>query len=668
MNARDGWDTLLDCESMGVRIRDTEGEFAGAAFRDPATGLLFAYDYVNRIDIRVFGHDMKPRLFAEMKRLGVEVRDRIMLTALLTRGEGEGKRVVGAMGVHTRTGEFVVVRAKAVILATGMPGRLWVHTTEYRSTFRDPNLACDGMAAAWNAGAEFVRLEDSSPDGASLAYLAYGVGNAHNTWHGCPIVDANGREVPWVDRDGKELRTVEERFRPSPGQRFMVAPGLRVPENRENHVPQLAPDLPDRIRKGEFVLPLYADLTRLPPLERRAIFGLMVGNEGKTRIAVYDTLTRAGFDPDRDMLQVPVMSPDAYGHANFWAGVPVPQWRQWGGGGLLVDWDLATSLPGLYAAGGAVYGAGAHSSAAASGRWAGRRAAAWAARAQEPTMDRGQVDREKDRVYRPLSEPEGMPGLGWKELNAGICRVMQDNCGAVQERADPRGGDPSSSRARAVRGAGGARGKSARARADARMPVASHGGRGGHAGVAGPAGEQQSSSVSGESISRPSIPPNGGSFSRYGRQGTGSPSVSSPWTGTCFRRMPAPARRTTVLRAGEAKGMNSVPRMIPNPPTPNRAVAFDPALCNGCNRCVQICRSDLLMPNPRKGSPPLVLYPDECWHCGVCVIECPRQGAITLLHPLNQSVSVAWKRASTGAEYRLGMKNPPPATGKPPSG
>ena len=110
----------------------------------------------------------------------------------------------------------------------------------------------------------------------------------------------------------------------------MVGQGLRVPPTYENHVKELTPDLPERIKCGEFVLPLYADLSRLPDQERRAIFGLMVGNEGKTRIPVYDTLTKAGFDPDIDMLQVPVMNPDAYGHSNFWSGMPVPRWRQWG--------------------------------------------------------------------------------------------------------------------------------------------------------------------------------------------------------------------------------------------------------------------------------------------------------------------------------------------------
>jgi hypothetical protein len=311
--------------------------------------LLFAYDYVNRIDIRVYGYNMKPSLHREMKRLGVQVFDRVMVTALLTEGEGEAKRVTGAVGLNTRSGECVVVQARASILATGLPGRLWTFSTENRPTFRDPNLTGDGTATAWDAGAAFVNLETSYPDGNPLAYLAYGVGNAHNTWHGCPIVDAAGKEVPWVDRDGNAVRGIEARFTPSKGQDFALGHSQRIPVTYENHVKELTHDLPERIRRGEFQLPLYADLSRLPETERRAIFGLMVGNEGKTRIPVYEALTRAGFDPDRDLLQVPVMVPPAYAHANnFWAGMPVPYWRQWGTGGLLVDWDLCTNLKGLY--------------------------------------------------------------------------------------------------------------------------------------------------------------------------------------------------------------------------------------------------------------------------------------------------------------------------------
>ena len=37
--------------------------------------------------------------------------------------------------------------------------------------------------------------------------------------------------------------------------------------------------------------------------ERRVIFGLMIGQEGKTLIPIYRAYTQAGFDPDKDLLQ-----------------------------------------------------------------------------------------------------------------------------------------------------------------------------------------------------------------------------------------------------------------------------------------------------------------------------------------------------------------------------
>jgi NAD-dependent dihydropyrimidine dehydrogenase PreA subunit len=107
--------------------------------------------------------------------------------------------------------------------------------------------------------------------------------------------------------------------------------------------------------------------------------------------------------------------------------------------------------------------------------------------------------------------------------------------------------------------------------------------------------------------------------------------------------------------------------MAANPPTPNRAIDFDPEICTGCNQCIEACRSDVLMPNPEKEKPPLVLYPDECWYCGACVLECKHPGAITMLHPLNQSISVIWKRKATGQCFRLGMLNPPSPNTRPPA-
>jgi NAD-dependent dihydropyrimidine dehydrogenase PreA subunit len=63
-------------------------------------------------------------------------------------------------------------------------------------------------------------------------------------------------------------------------------------------------------------------------------------------------------------------------------------------------------------------------------------------------------------------------------------------------------------------------------------------------------------------------------------------------------------------------------------------IIYDREKCVGCNKCVDICQVDLLVPNPERGEPPIVLYPGECWYCGCCVMECPVEGAIRLRHPL----------------------------------
>ena len=118
--------------------------------------------------------------------------------------------------------------------------------------------------------------------------------------------------------------------------------------------------------------------------------------------------------------------------------------------------------------------------------------------------------------------------------------------------------------------------------------------------------------------------------------------------------------------------MNQTVYIVPNPPTPNRILQFDPDACTGCNSCVEVCPTDVMMPNPEPCQPPIVVYPEECWYCGGCVAECSESGAITLLHPTSQRISVNWKHRATGELFRLGMKHPPPShpqtvSGKPAS-
>jgi succinate dehydrogenase/fumarate reductase flavoprotein subunit len=420
--SKESWDALLDMEKWGMKIRDVDDEFVGAPFRDEKTKLLFAYDYDNPDTIRVQGAKVKVFLYNEVKRQGVKIFDHVMVTSLLKEGGDSGRRVIGATGFNVRTGEFYIFKAKATILSTAQPLRLWIFNTELAGSnteHDDPNLCGDGDAMGWLAGAELTLMERSEESAGPFRYPAYGTGNAHNTWFACNIVDARGKPVPWVDGTGKILKTVEERYHAG-GE----GPGGAT----------LIPDLAERIMKGEYVLPFYADLPSMPEHERRAIFGLMVAHEGKTHVPIYFNYTRAGFDPDKDMLQANVLPPQLAGRFTPWwdpksSLFSAPQWRATafaGGGGLLVDWDLRTNLEGLYAAGAQTASGGGHPGSAATGRYAGRKAADYSKAAKEPIIDRKQVEAEKSRVYAPV----GRKGdIGWKELQAGICRIMQDYCG-----------------------------------------------------------------------------------------------------------------------------------------------------------------------------------------------------------------------------------------------
>jgi succinate dehydrogenase/fumarate reductase flavoprotein subunit len=240
------------------------------------------------------------------------------------------------------------------------------------------------------------------------------------------MVDVNSKEIPWVDKNRKELKTLEERFKPAPDHKFMLGEGIGL--FASHHLASNGPvgDLPERLLRGDLKLPFYTDLTRMPEQERRVIFGMMVGNESKTRIPIYNTFTKAGFDPDKDMMQAPIMHPDEYRRGGAWAGRSFAHLRGIAGGGFLVDWDLKTSLEGLYAAGKCIFGSGNHGFASTTGRYAGMRAAEYAMTASEPVLTRKQVDAEKDRIYAPLNHEK--KSIGWKELNIGIARVMQDYC------------------------------------------------------------------------------------------------------------------------------------------------------------------------------------------------------------------------------------------------
>ena len=80
---------------------------------------------------------------------GVEVYMEVTLTRLLK----DGDRIAGAFGYRREDGRFVLLRAKAVVLATGGWGKL------FKVTSNSWECTGDGCAMAYEAGAELMDME-----------------------------------------------------------------------------------------------------------------------------------------------------------------------------------------------------------------------------------------------------------------------------------------------------------------------------------------------------------------------------------------------------------------------------------------------------------------------------------------------------------------------------
>ncbi|GAU79786.1 FAD-dependent oxidoreductase [Fusibacter sp. 3D3] len=435
IEAREGWDRLSEIEKIGGKIRDDVDQFKGAAFRDEATKLLYAYDYESKITLRIWGTTFKPAMVKRLKELGVTIVEHTMITALRSQHSEQGNKTLctGAIGIQTRTGAFQVFSAKSVIMAMSRPARIWLFSAAYPGIceFRPMSCIGDGHAMGWRIGAEFNMMEKSvraqfSSSGRS--FPPYSTGNNHNTWYPASIIDASGQEVPYQDRDGNILKTFDERVRPSADQAYFLKGGNIEQAKYKYDGPETMPY--EILSKKGYKLPFYADLTEMPQLERDVIWGMMVGEEGKTKIPVLENHRRAGFDPKKHVLQ-------CYG-VGWQSAAFLPQERQLFGlpGGFMNDWHLETNIEGLYAAGDALFASNCYGHAAATGSYAGRHAADGAKNRKlyPPERDVDKISEERERLYAPLYRAYDQ-GMSWKELNHGISKTMQLYCGEIKEES-----------------------------------------------------------------------------------------------------------------------------------------------------------------------------------------------------------------------------------------
>ena len=146
--AENCYEIIQELDNFGIRFqKDENGDFDVKKVHHIGTYVLPMPN----------GDTVKKALYRQLKRARLLISNRYMATRLLT---GKDGRIAGAIAVNTRNAEFLVVRAKAVILCMGAAGRLGLPTSGYLyGTYENAANSGDGYAMAYHAGAGLANLE-----------------------------------------------------------------------------------------------------------------------------------------------------------------------------------------------------------------------------------------------------------------------------------------------------------------------------------------------------------------------------------------------------------------------------------------------------------------------------------------------------------------------------
>jgi len=362
---REAYDRVLDLETYGMKVRLEDGSF-----------LVMEDKW-----ILTMSADEKLRLAAQVRKLGVKVINYTQGTDLLTK---EGM-VVGATGLNIRNGKFTVCKAKVTVLSTGKVTRLYLNPCALHPSifagWRNPACCGEGQAMAYRAGAELVNMEFSRGGGGGGGLPLAG-----------PRYTITRSPDHCVPRDYPVMFNVE-------GQ-----------PTRHEYATLLG-------EAGTGKAPFYFDLTGLDEKYHK-LWLLAQANEHPI---ILKFMLQQGIDFRTDKIEAGV-------------GVGFPQALDCmgpGQAGVRIDGMCRTNLKGLYGGGdmtgGHYYGALAGSMVF--GARAGRFAAEYARKAEDPRIDVEQVEAARKRVFAPLEREEG---IHWLEFEKTIQWIVSYYVGVAR--------------------------------------------------------------------------------------------------------------------------------------------------------------------------------------------------------------------------------------------
>jgi len=299
------------------------------------------------------GKDLKKILTRQVKRHKVTITNRIMATRVLVRNG----RASGVVGFDVRNGDFVSIQSKAVILCTGACGRLGLPASGYLyGTYENPTNAGDGYSMAYHAGAELTNIECFQIN---------------------PLIkDYNGPACAYVASPFGAYTANAE------GNRFV---------NCDYWSGQMMLEVWKELQSGKG--PVNLKMTHLDEDTISEIESILWTNERPSRGRFHK-----GRDEDYRTHGVEMNISEiglCSGHS---------------ASGVWVNGNAETTVPGLYAAGDMAsvphnYMIGAF----VFGRIAGLNATEYIKKCDHLRPDREFVEAEKERVYEPLNNPDGIP-------------------------------------------------------------------------------------------------------------------------------------------------------------------------------------------------------------------------------------------------------------------
>jgi adenylylsulfate reductase subunit A len=339
-------------------------------------------------DISIHGEQLKPIMAEKAVQSGAVVLNRVACTNLLM----DHGRCAGAMGFGVRDGKFYVIRAGAVINATGGAAGLYKSYTAdatdcHHQIWMCPYCVGTGYAVGIRQGAEMTSLEQRWV--------------ATRTKDFCGPVDtvSVGYKTPVINARGE--RVLSERYAHLGGD---AAP---------RYIRANAPMEEWLAGRG----PTYCDTTVLSP-ERAHDMLTDYLNERPSFVLF---LASRGQDVTREPIEI-------YGSDPYIVGGHTQS-------GFWVDAARMTTVPGLFAAGETAGGNPNKfvGGCAAEGKLAARGARAYLAGLETRPPDADQIDGEIARVYAPLFRGPDFDGVRPLEMEERLQRLMDEYAGGTSQ-------------------------------------------------------------------------------------------------------------------------------------------------------------------------------------------------------------------------------------------